>query len=154
MFDAIVSTPLGPLGVECTPTALFSLDWLHQDHPIQSPSSSISAQVSHWVQSYFNDPNTPVPFEIDASLTPHQQKVFDVLMATKPGQVLTYGQIAKLCQSSPRAVGGALRANPVPLVIPCHRVIAAAGLGGFMGAKVGRPMEIKRTLLTHEGYGC
>ena len=54
--------------------------------------------------------------------------------------------------SSPRAVGTACGRNPVPIVVPCHRIVAANGLGGFMGGKHADPLAIKRWLLTHEGY--
>ena len=51
----------------------------------------------------------------------------------------------------PRAVGQACRANPCPIVVPCHRVVAVKGLGGFAGDRDGRKLAIKRWLLRHEG---
>ena len=72
------------------------------------------------------------------------------LHAIKPGQTRTYGDIARQLNSSPRAVGNACRSNPVPIFIPCHRVVSASGRGGFMGHTSGEPLEIKEWLLTHE----
>jgi methylated-DNA-[protein]-cysteine S-methyltransferase len=69
------------------------------------------------------------------------------------GQSLTYGEVARRVRSVPRAVGQACGANPIALIIPCHRVIGAQGsLGGFMNAEDGFPLAIKRWLLAHEGY--
>ena len=62
----------------------------------------------------------------------------------------TYGELAKLLNSSARAVGGACRANPISLVIPCHRVVASNGLGGYGGATAGKRLAIKQWLLEHE----
>jgi methylated-DNA-[protein]-cysteine S-methyltransferase len=68
------------------------------------------------------------------------------------GETRTYGELAKAIGSSARAVGGACGANPIPLVVPCHRVVGAGGsLGGFMGAREeGFELMIKRWLLAHE----
>ena len=68
-----------------------------------------------------------------------------------PGLTQTYGELAAQIDSSPRAVGTACGKNPLPIVVPCHRVVAADGLGGFMGGKQNDPLAIKRWLLAHEG---
>jgi len=69
------------------------------------------------------------------------------------GKTRTYGEVAQELHSSARAVGGACGANPIPLVVPCHRIVASGGsLGGFMGAREeGFELGIKRWLLEHEG---
>jgi methylated-DNA-[protein]-cysteine S-methyltransferase len=69
------------------------------------------------------------------------------------GRTRTYGELARDLRSSARAVGGACGANPIPLIVPCHRIIAASGrIGGFMGASTeGFELGIKRWLLEHEG---
>ena len=67
------------------------------------------------------------------------------------GHVLTYGEIAAQLGSSPRAVGQACGNNPIPIVIPCHRVVAKSGMGGFMHHNGGFALDIKRWLLAHEG---
>ena len=66
------------------------------------------------------------------------------------GQTRYYSELAAQLQSSPRAVGGACGANPIALVVPCHRVLAKSGLGGFMHQRSGQALDIKRWLLTHE----
>lgn len=82
--------------------------------------------------------------------TPYQQRVWSELRQIPSGQTLNYGAISAQLASSARAVAGACRANPVVLLVPCHRVVAKSGLGGFMGATQGDSIDIKRWLLNHE----
>ena len=67
------------------------------------------------------------------------------------GETRTYGEIAKILKTSPRAVGNACRNNPMPLIIPCHRVVSAKDIGGYDGAKSGDLLAIKYKLLASEG---
>jgi methylated-DNA-[protein]-cysteine S-methyltransferase len=76
--------------------------------------------------------------------------VWQRLREIPAGRTLSYGVLARELGTSARAVGGACRANPVPLAIPCHRVVAATGLGGYSGARGGDWLEKKRWLLRHE----
>jgi len=79
--------------------------------------------------------------------------VWEAMQRIEAGHTRTYGELARELGSSARAVGGACGANPIPLIVPCHRVIAAnRSLGGFMGARAeGFELGIKRWLLEHEG---
>ena len=84
--------------------------------------------------------------------TVHQRRVWHTIQDISSGTTLSYGDIAAQLHSAPRAVGQACGANRLPIVIPCHRVIAKnGGLGGFMNASDGVPLTIKRWLLHHEG---
>ena len=83
--------------------------------------------------------------------TDFQRKVWAALQRIPAGKVRTYGEIATELQSSPRAVGNACRKNPIPLIIPCHRVVSAQGVGGFSGQTEGYKVTIKQQLLCHEG---
>jgi methylated-DNA-[protein]-cysteine S-methyltransferase len=82
--------------------------------------------------------------------TPFQRRVWDELRAIAPGTTLSYGQLAAQLGTSARAVAGACRANPLPIVIPCHRVVSEHGLGGYCGATEGPWLDVKRWLLRHE----
>lgn len=84
--------------------------------------------------------------------TPFQRRVWRALQGISPGSVLTYGALARQLGSSARAVANACRANPLPIIIPCHRVVAARGVGGYLGETVGEAIAIKRWLLHHEGH--
>eukprot|EP00760_Papus_ankaliazontas_P010681 PhM_4_TR14405/c0_g1_i1/m.29685/K00567/ogt, MGMT; methylated-DNA-[protein]-cysteine S-methyltransferase len=84
--------------------------------------------------------------------TPHQLRVWAACSLIPKGRVVSYGTLAKAIKSSPRAVGQALRANPLAPVVPCHRVVAATGaLNGFNGSTSGEPMRKKAALLVGEG---
>lgn len=87
-----------------------------------------------------------------SGLSPFRRRVLERLREVPPGETVTYGELAERAGSpgAARAVGGAVRANPVPIVVPCHRVVAADGLGGYSG---GRGPSTKRRLLEIErGY--
>ena len=73
------------------------------------------------------------------------------MRALGAGEVRTYGGLAASIGTGPRALAGACRANPVPLVTPCHRVVAARGLGGYCGVTRGAGLARKRSLMRHEG---
>lgn len=97
-------------------------------------------------------PDVPVA---DLDVTEFQRRVFDELTGVPPGSTVTYGELARRLDRprAARAVGQALQANPVPLVWPCHRVVASDGLGGFGGCPAGSgeaALAIKRWLLEHE----
>ena len=72
------------------------------------------------------------------------------MLAIPRGETRSYGELAKQLRSAAQAVGQACGANPLPIVIPCHRVVGKAGMGGFMKHGDGAPLDIKRWLLTHE----
>ncbi|MEP6801736.1 MAG: type II toxin-antitoxin system prevent-host-death family antitoxin [Acidobacteriota bacterium] len=95
-----------------------------------------------------------VPVDPAAYATPFARRVLlEATCAIPFGRVRTYGEIARAVGSpaAARAVGGALGANPVPIVVPCHRVVAAGGLGGYSGGTRGSGLRWKRELLSIEG---
>ena len=89
--------------------------------------------------------------DLKLEVTPFQKKVLNQLVLIPYGETKTYGEIAIKLKTSPRAVGNACRRNPIPIVIPCHRVVASKGLGGYSGATEGETHYIKRYLLRLEG---
>lgn len=80
-----------------------------------------------------------------------RRSVWAKIAAIGPGRTRSYGEIARELGSAPRAVGQACGANPLPLVIPCHRVVASGGIGGFAHHEAGFYLSVKRWLLSHEG---
>jgi methylated-DNA-[protein]-cysteine S-methyltransferase len=107
--------------------------------------------LSATFSAYFQDPSQAIGLPARLIGTAFQQRVWRAIAAIPAGSTRTYGALAAALGSSPRAVGGACRANPCPLVVPCHRVVARQGLGGFAGDRGGRLLAIKRHLLAHEG---
>jgi len=77
--------------------------------------------------------------------------VWAKIAAIGAGRTRSYGELARELRSAPRAVGQACGANPIPIVVPCHRVLAAGGIGGFAHHEGGFHLAIKRWLLAHEG---
>jgi methylated-DNA-[protein]-cysteine S-methyltransferase len=110
-----------------------------------------------WVQpivDYFEDARSAISLPLDMRGTPFQLRAWQALRQIPCGQTRNYGQLARQLNTSPRAVGNACRANPCPIVVPCHRVVSQSGIGGFSGQTRGELLEIKRWLLRHEGVRC
>jgi methylated-DNA-[protein]-cysteine S-methyltransferase len=105
------------------------------------------------VERYFSACHSLFTVELGPYGTPFQQRVWRALCAIPPGRPCSYGELAQALGSSARAVAAACRANPIPLLIPCHRVVAAHGPGGYMGATDGEPLQLKIWLLHHEAAG-
>jgi methylated-DNA-[protein]-cysteine S-methyltransferase len=131
--------------------AVSALDYLPADTPEQPPIDAATTRVIEQLQAYFRDPHAPFTIPLTLEGTRFQQRVWEALQAIPPGTALTYGELAQQLGTAARAVGGACRANPIPILIPCHRVVARQGLGGYTGAVTGDPLGIKRWLLQHEG---
>ena len=111
----------------------------------------LASNIESVLQQFFRQAGAAGELPLQLAGTPFQQKVWSALQRIPPGEVRTYGELARQLRSSPRAVGGACRRNPVPLLVPCHRVVAAQGLGGFAGRTTGKEVALKRWLLQHEG---
>ena len=118
--------------------------------PKAPKTNTIAHLASVQLMAYLDNPQCifDLPFKLGGSK--HQLDVWQAMQEIVPGSTLTYGQLAVQIASSPRAVGTACGKNPLPIVVPCHRVVAAGGLGGFMGGKQHHCLAIKRWLLAHE----
>ena len=109
-----------------------------------------SEEIKRYLEDYFKGKD-PEKLEININVTKFQKKVYDALCATKRGSTLSYGDLGKLIGcSSPRAVGQALKKNPVPIIIPCHRVVGKNWDGGFGGETTGEKMDFKKFLIELE----
>lgn len=118
---------------------------------MSAAESSASKRVE-LLLAYLADPHASIPTLHPSGGTPYQQKVWQALQRIPVSEVRTYGELARELGSGARAVAQACRANPWPVLIPCHRVVSTTGLGGYMGKVDGPELEIKRWLLHHEGY--
>lgn len=106
--------------------------------------------LKKYFKDYFNGIE-PKKVKLNIRITEFQKKVYGVLLSSKAGDILTYGQIANMIGcASPRAIGQALKRNPVPIIIPCHRVVGKGWEGGFGGEISGSKMDFKRFLLELE----
>ncbi len=117
--------------------------------------ASLDKQVSvndQWkeLQLYFNNPIKSLTINLKKQGSAFRNKVWAEMCKIPIGQTLTYSALAKQINSGARAVANACRDNPFPGIIPCHRVVAVSGLGGYMGQTSGRSLDIKRKLLAAE----
>jgi methylated-DNA-[protein]-cysteine S-methyltransferase len=150
-YQAIIATPLGRIGIRMTGEAVSALDYLPADAPEQPPTDAATEAVVEQLEGYFRDPQYRFTVPLAPAGTAFQQRIWNALPTIPAGTVLTYGELARQFDTAPRAIGGACRNNPVPILIPCHRVVGRQGLGGYAGEVTGDPLGIKRWLLRHEG---
>jgi methylated-DNA-[protein]-cysteine S-methyltransferase len=150
-YQAVVNLPFGPVGIRMRGGRLLEVDYLDEPSPDYQQETQGLSQVIGAIERYLEDPGTGFDLDMELAGTPYQQRVWQALRTIPAGETLTYGQLAERLGSGARAVGSACRANPCPLVVPCHRVVASNGLGGFAGERSGRKLAIKRWLLQHEG---
>lgn len=149
-YQARLPAPFAVLGIMTDGTALTGLDFLPLETPSLEPQDAVSRQVCIQLQAYFADPLFSFDLPLSLHGTVFQSRVWQALRQIASGSTQSYGELAKLLHSAPRAVGQACGANPIPVIIPCHRVLARDGLGGFMNSTGGDPLAIKRWLLQHE----
>jgi len=121
----------------------------HSNSPDKS-MSSFATSVKIQLEEYFLSASSGFSVDIYADGTEFQQSVWGVISSIKVGDTLTYSDVAKQLNSSPRAVGNACRANPVPIIVPCHRIVSKSGIGGFAGQREGDNIDVKYWLLEHE----
>lgn len=145
-----MSSPVGLLQISHRQGVLMAIDFVTDQAAVPGTEAGHDA-LRHQLRTYFEEPSHCFRLEFDLRGTPFQQRLWQALLQIAPGQTLSYGDLAKILSSSARAVGNACRANPCPIVVPCHRVLAKQGLGGYAGATGGKNLEIKRWLLRHEG---
>ena len=150
--NVVIRTPFTTMRLAFESDVLMSVDFLSQEK-LSPPVSLVAKKVCQQVDAYCSKQLTNLKFDVElqAEGTPFQQSVWRALQKIPAGQVLTYGQLAQQLKTSARAVGNACRANPIPLLIPCHRVVSKSGMGGFSGSREGAPVKIKAWLLEHEG---
>ncbi|OAN50330.1 cysteine methyltransferase [Paramagnetospirillum marisnigri] len=146
MPQIAVNTPIGPLALFEADGAIVAVDWGWLPENEDSP---LLSRARTQLEEYFEGSRK----SFDLPLAPHgtefQRKVWAALSEIPFGATLTYGQLAEKLGTAPRALGGACGRNPIPVIIPCHRVLAAnGGLGGYSGID---GIETKQFLLKHEG---
>lgn len=150
-YQAKLSTPFGVLGIRCSEDMLTGIDFLPATEPSQHPANALAERVCEQLQHYLENPDAAFSVPLDLHGTPHQRKVWQAMLDIPRGQTRSYGELAAELKSCAQAVGQACGANPIPVIIPCHRIVGKAGLGGFFGHTSGAPLDIKRWLLAHEG---
>lgn len=153
MFAAIVEAPFGAIGVRTQAGALHELVYLPPSYDEQAARDACAEAVVRELNAYLDNPDHRFSLDVPVVGTEFQRRVWACIREIPRGSVLTYGDIARQLRSAPRAVGQACGANWFPVIIPCHRVTAAGGLGGFAhhDDDTGFHLGVKRWLLRHEG---
>lgn len=151
MHTAIIPSPVGFLLLEADAAALTRIEFLGPVATAVAPATPLLQEVARQLAAWFADPRFVFDLPLRPVGTAHRHKVWAQIAAIGLGQTITYADIARAIGSAPRAVGGACGANPLPIIVPCHRVVAANGLGGFNAKKDGVDwLPVKRWLLDHE----
>jgi len=166
---ATLSSPVGPLAVACSPAGLARVSFRATRRPAPARSSPdqdqdragdrgrLLAAARDQLAEYFAGQRQAFDLPVDWSGTSAaQRQVLGALLRSVGfGETVTYGQLAQRAVAGPdgislpaRAIGGIMGSNPIPVIVPCHRVVAGNGLGGYSG---GTGIEVKRWLLIFEG---
>ena len=169
-----LATPFATLAIATDGRAVTGVRYLPRSAPATPPADEVAERAVRELERYLRDPSFRFTVPLAPAGTLFQRRVWEAIGAIPAGQSRTYGELAHKLVTAARAVGQACGANPIALMIPCHRVVGSLGdLGGFMGragsgrdaattdlfawedvADAGRvyPGSIKRWLLAHEGY--
>jgi methylated-DNA-[protein]-cysteine S-methyltransferase len=141
-----MESPVGQLVIRERDGAIVAIDWSRGEEP--SDTSPLLPKAKTALERYFTGTLTDFDIPLAPAGTSFQQRVWDEMCRIPYGETITYGELARRVGSAPRAVGGACGSNPIPIIVPCHRVVAAAGKpGGYSG--VGG-LDTKAWLLSHE----
>lgn len=142
--EIAIETPIGWLSVRGTQDAVAAVSWGRKVTP-QAPAILVDA--ARQLEAYFAGHLKGFDLPLDPHGTGYRRSVWQVMATIPYGETRTYGWLADQIGSAPRAVGGACGANPIPIILPCHRVVGANGLTGYSG---GDGIDTKGWLLAHE----
>ena len=150
MYDVTVEFPKFKVGVATRQGVVTQLKYLPLSAPSVSPVNDLAKHAERQLEGYRRDPNTRFDLPVAIEGTDLQKAVWQAMCAIPRGKTRTYGDLARELGTDPREIGQACGDNRLPLVIPCHRIVAADGIGGFAHATSGYLLEAKRWLLMHE----
>ncbi len=148
--DVILPSPVGNLGFKLTEGKLTAIQFLPQTKALNPALKKELKPILAELKTYFANPHHRFKLALQPQGTIFQKAVWKALQAIPSGTTLTYQDLAIKLKTSARAVGNACRKNPLPIFIPCHRVVAKNGLGGFCGVKAGKLLRVKMALLELE----
>jgi len=150
-YSAKLEAPFAVLGIRTRGERLSEIEYLPLGVATLKPIDAFSREVCRQLDAYLENPEFSFDLCFDWQGTSYQQRVWQAVRTIPSGRTMSYLAVAQQIDSAARPVGTACGANRIPLLIPCHRVVASSGLGGFMHSRGGKPLEIKRWLLRHEG---
>lgn len=149
-YQVVIAAPGFCLGVQCDEQEIHSIRFLPPSAEVVA-GNALAAEAARQIRAYLADSGHVFGLPLRPAGTLFQRRVWQQISAIPAGRTRSYGELADELHSAPRAVGQACGANPYPLVVPCHRVLARGGrLGGFAHHHQGFPLDVKRWLLAHE----
>ncbi len=140
-----IDSPVGRLTVTEAEGAVVQIGWGEGETGERTP---LLAEAARQLEAYFAGRLTRFDLPLMPAGSAFDRRVWAAMRQIPFGQTRSYGELAMSVDSAPRAIGGACGRNPIPIVIPCHRVLGSAGLGGYSG---GAGLATKRALLALEG---
>jgi len=154
MLDVVVDFPKMKVGVRTRDGRVVEIRYLPLASAAISPRNELAERAARQLECYREDPDTRFDLPLLVEGSPLERAVWDAMCAIPRGRTRTYGDLARELEAAhfatPRAIGQACGDNRLPIVIPCHRVVAADGIGGFGHSTGGYLLEAKRWLLAHE----
>jgi methylated-DNA-[protein]-cysteine S-methyltransferase len=150
MFDVILEFPKMKVAVATGEHRIVEIRFLPLSSPAVAPKNPLAERAARQLERYRDDPDASFDLPVAIEGAALQRAVWDAMCAIPRGKTRTYGELARELGADARAIGQACGDNRLPIVIPCHRVVAADGIGGFGHATGGYLLEVKRWLLMHE----
>src|SRR5215472_15401512 len=141
-----VESPLGPLTLVAENDALVAVEW--RGHKAADDATDLLREAARQLAAYFAGTLKRFDLPLAPAGATFEHRVWELMAAIPYGETRRYGELAQQLGVEAQAIGEACGRNPVPIFVPCHRVVAANGLGGYSG---GKGIETKRRLLVHEG---
>ena len=148
MNSLSISSPVGNLVLDEDQDAIVAIRWADEKTGNGNP---LLAEAARQLDAYFAGQLAEFDLPLRPAGTDFESRVWSAMQDIPYGQTRCYGDLATAIGSAPRAVGGACGRNPIPIVIPCHRVLGKAGLGGYSGSG---GLKTKQALLALEGAGA
>lgn len=151
MFNAVAAFPFGKIGILANEKEILTVQFVATETPLVKADNGLSKLAIEQIEQYLTDSHFSFTLPLATTGTVFQKKVWQSIANIPSGQVSQYGHIAQELQSSARAVGNACGRNPYVLIVPCHRVVGAHTIGGFVRQGNHHPyLNIKRYLLKYE----
>jgi methylated-DNA-[protein]-cysteine S-methyltransferase len=150
LFHAVVRMPAMHVGIRAHGGRIAGICYLDPGAQLLAPQNALAERAARQLERYATDPDFAFELPLAETGSAFQRRVWRAMCAIPRGRTRTYGELARALGSAARAVGQACGANPFPIVVPCHRVVAASGIGGFAHHAGGFHVDVKRWLLRHE----
>jgi methylated-DNA-[protein]-cysteine S-methyltransferase len=150
VYDVIVEFPKMKVAVATRDERVVEIRFLPPGAAAKAPTSALAVRAAEQLSRYLEDPDAKFDLPVVIEGSALERGVWDAMCAIPRGRTRTYGELARELGADARAIGQACGDNRLPIVIPCHRIVAADGLGGFGHATGGYLLEVKRWLLMHE----